>query len=188
MIDRLADYPGISPRADLDARGYFEEAYDIGDGFVMRARFTPIHDETGIAASLPIATLPKSIFVSISRSLVDEDGQVLYIAGRGLVTDPTAHKVFADSTLPNTMAMEDWLDQEAGRHVAELKQVYVSLQANAFLIVPPDRVPSPTGEVTDPETAAAVEVVESEPPPPAAPEPPPMTYGTLPPVSEEPIT
>lgn len=142
MTSRI-EHPGLAPRSAYEAgeADYFEQAYDLGDGFVMRARFTPQPDPTDIADQLNTAGAPRNLFVAISRSLVDDAGQVIRIGGTALVRDATGHKWMIEG--PQVLDLEAWLDAEAMRDAGALRNAHASLSAGELLIARPAAAAEP---------------------------------------------
>lgn len=130
------EHPGLVAREDFQAgqRGYFEQAYQLADGLVMRARFTPVQDQPAIADQVNLPTAPSNYLIHVSRSLVDAAGQVLTVGGRALVRDATSHKWMA--TGPAPFDAEAWLDEKALEGADDLVAAWRTYSANAFLLPP----------------------------------------------------
>lgn len=130
------DHPGLASRADFEAgaRGYFEHAYALEDGLVMRARFTPVQDQPAIAGQVNLPTAPANYLIHVSRSLVDGNGQVLTVGGRAIVRDATSHKWMA--TGPAPFDAEAWLDEKAMDGASDLVAAWRTYSANSFLLPP----------------------------------------------------
>jgi hypothetical protein len=77
-------HPGLH-EAWTEDRPYFERAYTVAEepGAVVRMRFEPIAIPAMPEASIPTQT--QNIYVRVSASLVDGDGQVVMVGGRGVI-------------------------------------------------------------------------------------------------------
>lgn len=127
-MKQLDDYPGLQARD-----GWFERAYAVGNQ-VARVRFVPQLVDPGLAAQVNIPTIPSVLSVHISASLVDRDGQVKTVAGRGLFQDAESHSwQVADGA---ALDVEAWLTEKAAEVVAKLINAAAIWRACELLIPP----------------------------------------------------
>ena len=102
--DRIPNYPGLNSQA-TEERPYIEIAYDAGDDLVARVRFEPRVDKPAIETNTELVSKDPVVFAS--GSLVDAEGQVLRIDGKGFVREASSHRMLAGNASAN---MDEWLD------------------------------------------------------------------------------
>lgn len=130
----LPDYPGLHPDWSGDPPHY-ERAWEAQTGDVIRVRYTPVITEPGVDANMPLA--PTQLQTMASASLVDEAGQVLQVAGRGLVRPAMsfAHAVNAEPFDQHAFLLR------AARIVAEDLLRFRDQVVAADMLLPPLPVP-----------------------------------------------
>ncbi|WP_066550760.1 hypothetical protein [Sphingomonas sp. CCH15-F11] len=80
----LPDFPGLHPMWTwADGRAHYELAWRVDTGEIIRVRYTPVVVEPAMNANIPLT--PRYLDMFASASLVDEDGAVIRIGGRGMV-------------------------------------------------------------------------------------------------------
>ncbi|MCH4893374.1 MULTISPECIES: hypothetical protein [unclassified Sphingomonas] len=129
-LTHLPDYPGLHP-AWTPERPYFERAYETQDGEVIRVRYAPAYRDPGMDVSIAIA--PRDIALMVSASLVDEQGQVVKINGRGLVRPAEGTGVPPNANVE----LEPFLIKVARVRAEELLQFREQMVNLAVLIPPP---------------------------------------------------
>jgi hypothetical protein len=121
---RLPGYPGLSTTP-------LEIAYDAGEGLVARVRFVPQVFEPTIATNT--ALVPTEPCVIASGSLVDAEGQVLRINGRGFVRPANSYtRLIGDAT----GTVDEWLDWIAERVIDDLTKAWKVMSEFAMFVPP----------------------------------------------------
>jgi len=167
----LPGFPGLQDEWTPE-KPYFERAYDAGEQGIIRVRFVPTAVSADMNANIPL--MPRQVATVASASLVDEEGAVILIDGRGIVRPSFS---FTEGVRPGVTDIDEFLLTVAGLLADELVAFRAQATALALLIPPPMPEPEPVDE-PEPEAAdegsmmrlAAVD---------ETPEPDVITYGTL---------
>jgi len=148
FIEPLPDFPGLHGEWTAE-RPYFERGYDAGKHGLVRVRFEPTIVSAEMDANIPL--MPRQVAVIASASLVDAEGAVILINGRGLVRPSYS---FTEAVRPGVTTVDAFLLAVAGLLTDELVSFRAQAEALALLIPPPLPDPAP-----DPGDAAAPEPV-----------------------------
>ncbi len=111
---------------------FFERAYDAGEHGFIRVRFVPTIVSAEMPANIPL--MPRQVAVVASASLVDDQGAVILINGRGIVRPSYS---FTETVRPGVTTEAEFLLTVAGLLTDELVSFRAQADALSLLIPPP---------------------------------------------------
>lgn len=148
FITPLPDFPGLQAEWTPE-RPFFERAYDAGEHGFIRVRVVPTIVSAEMVANIPV--MPRQVAVVASASLVDDQGAVILINGRGIVRPSYS---FTEAVRPGVTTEADFLLAVAGLLVDEL----VAFRAQAdvlWRLIPPPAEDAAASEDEPPEVGGA---------------------------------
>ena len=124
--ERIENYPGLNTNPTVD-RPYKEIAYNAGNGLVARVRFEARSEKPSIQSDVELELVSSDPIVFVSGSLVDEEGQVLRINGKGFVREQQSHRALAGNA---EVVIDEWFDWIAKENIIDdLVNAWVTMNA-----------------------------------------------------------